>query len=148
MTSFFKTFIPCHSDLCAPLLKLIRKNEKFIWTNECQESFETLNKSTRRAASASEYAIAVQAKCSCFTFYRRVKSSDCRLLSSAKIGIIRPIAYSSVFKQIRKKLLSIQSRVFSFSRKCNKNLLICTSGNLFHNPFGSSPITFDNKHSN
>ena len=30
--------------IAAPLTKLLQKGVKFIWTNECQESFEKLKK--------------------------------------------------------------------------------------------------------
>lgn len=40
--NFFKQFIPYHSDICEPLLKLTRKATKFVWTEKCQESFDAL----------------------------------------------------------------------------------------------------------
>jgi RNase H-like domain found in reverse transcriptase/Reverse transcriptase (RNA-dependent DNA polymerase)/Integrase zinc binding domain len=41
-TNFFRQFIPDHSKLCEPLLQLLRKGEKFVWTEKREESFGKL----------------------------------------------------------------------------------------------------------
>ena len=41
-TSFFRRFYNNYSKLAEPLIKLTRKNAKFIWTPECEHSFQKL----------------------------------------------------------------------------------------------------------
>jgi transposase InsO family protein len=45
MTNFFRIFIRDHSKICESLLKLIRKNAKWEWTDECEASFNKLKES-------------------------------------------------------------------------------------------------------
>lgn len=42
MTSWYRRFIPDYSTLTAPITKLLRKNSKFLWTDECDDAFRTL----------------------------------------------------------------------------------------------------------
>lgn len=42
MCNFFRRFIPHFADIAAPLNKLQRKNVPFIWTKECEASFNKL----------------------------------------------------------------------------------------------------------
>ena len=45
LTGYYRKFVPRFSDLARPLNALTRKNTKFEWTQQCQESFELLNTS-------------------------------------------------------------------------------------------------------
>ena len=40
--NYYRKFIPAFADITAPLNKLCRKNEPFIWSKCCQESFDSL----------------------------------------------------------------------------------------------------------
>lgn len=42
--NFYHDYIPQSSIILEPLHKLLRKNQKFIWTEDCQNSFETVKK--------------------------------------------------------------------------------------------------------
>lgn len=42
MINFFRQFIPSCSELSEPLIQLTRKNQKFLWSEKCQENFEKL----------------------------------------------------------------------------------------------------------
>jgi len=44
MTSYYRRFIEGYSKLVAPLNKLLKKEVKYEWNNDCQESFEALKK--------------------------------------------------------------------------------------------------------
>ncbi|KAJ8759015.1 hypothetical protein K2173_003253 [Erythroxylum novogranatense] len=39
---YYRRFVKGFSMIVAPMTKLLRKNQKFIWTDECQKSFEEL----------------------------------------------------------------------------------------------------------
>ncbi|KAL8133994.1 hypothetical protein AgCh_009172 [Apium graveolens] len=39
LAGYYRRFIKDFSKITAPLTKLTRKNEKFIWTEKCEESF-------------------------------------------------------------------------------------------------------------
>lgn len=43
--NYYRRFIPNFANICNPLNKLLRKNETFIWSAECQNAFEMLKKS-------------------------------------------------------------------------------------------------------
>ena len=45
MTGFYRRYIPNYSKIAKPLSALTRKNAQFLWTPECQESFEKLKES-------------------------------------------------------------------------------------------------------
>ena len=42
LTSYYRRFIQNYADKAKPLHKLTEKNAKFIWSEECQKSFEIL----------------------------------------------------------------------------------------------------------
>ena len=42
MCSYYRRFIPNFAKIAKPLTELTKKNARFIWTDECQKSFETL----------------------------------------------------------------------------------------------------------
>ena len=42
-TGYYMRFIEGFSRLAAPLTRLTRKNEKFQWSEECEQSFQELN---------------------------------------------------------------------------------------------------------
>ena len=44
LTGYFRRFIPAYARLANPLNKLTHKNVDFVWTDECQNSFETLKR--------------------------------------------------------------------------------------------------------
>jgi len=39
MARYYRRFVECFSELALPLTKLLRKDNKFIWTEECEASF-------------------------------------------------------------------------------------------------------------
>lgn len=44
LASYYRRFVEGFSKISAPLTKLTRKNEKFVWTPDCEESFAELKK--------------------------------------------------------------------------------------------------------
>ncbi|KAJ8764775.1 hypothetical protein K2173_009176 [Erythroxylum novogranatense] len=42
LAGYYRRFVEGFSMIAAPMTKLLRKNQKFIWTDECQKSFEEL----------------------------------------------------------------------------------------------------------
>ena len=42
LTSYYRKFILKYADKAKPLYKVTEKNQKFVWTEECQQSFEEL----------------------------------------------------------------------------------------------------------
>ena len=50
LASYYRRFIEGFSKIMAPLTQLTRKDQSFVWTNKCEESFQELK---RRLTSAS-----------------------------------------------------------------------------------------------
>ncbi|XP_074346714.1 putative mitochondrial protein AtMg00860 [Apium graveolens] len=44
LAGYYRRFVQDFSKLIVPLTKLIRINEKFVWTDKCEESFQELKK--------------------------------------------------------------------------------------------------------
>ena len=44
LAGYYRRFVEGFSRLAAPLTKLTRKNEKFVWTDQCENSFKQLKK--------------------------------------------------------------------------------------------------------
>ncbi|KAL8104619.1 hypothetical protein AgCh_028732 [Apium graveolens] len=44
LAGYYRRFVQDFSKIFAPLTKLTRKNEKFVWTEKCEESFQELKK--------------------------------------------------------------------------------------------------------
>ncbi|KAL8107169.1 hypothetical protein AgCh_023831 [Apium graveolens] len=44
LAGYYRRFVQDFSKIAVPLTKLIRKNEKFIWTERCEESFQELKR--------------------------------------------------------------------------------------------------------
>ncbi|CAG8608430.1 3066_t:CDS:2, partial [Paraglomus occultum] len=44
MTGFYRQFIQDYSELTKPITDLLKKKIKFLWTDECQDAFETLKR--------------------------------------------------------------------------------------------------------
>ena len=42
LTGYYRKFIPRFADISRPLTQLMKKEMKFVWTLECQKSFELL----------------------------------------------------------------------------------------------------------
>ncbi|CAC5386872.1 unnamed protein product [Mytilus coruscus] len=42
LTSYYRKFILIYADKAKPLYKVTEKNQKFVWTDDCQQSFEEL----------------------------------------------------------------------------------------------------------
>ena len=41
MVGYYRKFIPDYAEVAAPLVKLLRKGEKWVWTTECQAAVDT-----------------------------------------------------------------------------------------------------------
>ncbi|XP_035543608.1 uncharacterized protein LOC118347689 [Juglans regia] len=44
LAGYYRRFVEGFSSIAAPMTKLTRKNEKFLWTDECEKSFQELKK--------------------------------------------------------------------------------------------------------
>ena len=49
MTGYYRRFIPNYAKIAKPLTELTKKNRIFCWTEECQNSFETLRRALTEA---------------------------------------------------------------------------------------------------
>ena len=49
MCGFYKKFIPDNFNLAAPLLELLYKHSKFIWSEECNKNFELLKEKLQKS---------------------------------------------------------------------------------------------------
>ena len=56
LAGYYRRFIKGFSTIASPLTKLTRKEVKFIWSKECEESFQELKE---RLTSASVLALAL-----------------------------------------------------------------------------------------
>lgn len=95
MTNFFKNHIKDHSELCEPLLKLIRKGADFVWSTDCDTNFNSLKHALTTApvlAHASELD-EVGAKTIVLSDASQFALGSC--LAVLKSNTIRPIAYAS-----------------------------------------------------
>jgi hypothetical protein len=43
MAGYYRRFIEGFSKIAGPMKKLLRKNTPFIWSEECEASFQTIN---------------------------------------------------------------------------------------------------------
>ena len=50
LTRYYRKFVEGFSKLVAPLTKLTRKEEKFVWSEACQQSFDELKKKLTSAS--------------------------------------------------------------------------------------------------
>ncbi len=44
LTGYYRRFVPKYSIIAAPLFKLLSKDQKFVWDDQCELSFQTLKK--------------------------------------------------------------------------------------------------------
>ena len=44
LASYYRSFVEGFSRIAAPLTQLTRKNAKFVWTEECEKSFQELKR--------------------------------------------------------------------------------------------------------
>jgi hypothetical protein len=49
LTSYYRKFILKYADKAKPLHKITEKNQKFVWTEDCQYSFEELKQALTQA---------------------------------------------------------------------------------------------------
>jgi hypothetical protein len=42
LAGYYRRFVEGFSKLAAPLTKLIKKNEEFLWSEDCEQSFQEL----------------------------------------------------------------------------------------------------------
>ncbi|MDV3188743.1 MAG: hypothetical protein Q8834_02930 [Candidatus Phytoplasma australasiaticum] len=42
MAGYYRMFVDSLSSIASPMTKLTQKKAKFMWTNECKKSFQTL----------------------------------------------------------------------------------------------------------
>lgn len=108
--NYYRKFIPSFSEITIPLNKLCRKNASFIWTEECQRSFENLqNKLT--SSPILQYPDFSKEN----TFVLQTDASNVALGSILCNEDLKPIAYASRplnkaelnYPTIQKELLAI-----------------------------------------
>ena len=42
LTSYYRKFVKSYSQIAKPMTRLLKKDQKFIWSDECEQSYETL----------------------------------------------------------------------------------------------------------
>lgn len=47
--NYYRRFTPVYAEIAKPLYNLTRKESKFVWTSECQTSFEVLKEKVTRS---------------------------------------------------------------------------------------------------
>ena len=117
-SGYYRRFVNDFSSIDAPLFSLMKKNVKFVWTDECQTASDTLK---ARLTSASILALPTDEG----TCVLDTDASDYGLrtvLSKKQDGIERVIAYASrtvtkseLHDETRKELLAI---IFGLKQFC------------------------------
>ncbi|KAL8093144.1 hypothetical protein AgCh_035145 [Apium graveolens] len=87
LAGYYRRFVKDFSKIASPLTKLTRKNEKFVWTEKCEESFQELK---RRLVTAP--VLALPDETGNFVIYSdaSLKGLGCVLMQHDKV-----IAYAS-----------------------------------------------------
>ncbi|KAL8115292.1 hypothetical protein AgCh_021949 [Apium graveolens] len=87
LAGYYRRFVKDFSKIASPLTKLTRKNEKFVWTKKCEESFQELK---RRLVTAP--VLALPDEMGNFVIYSdaSLKGLGCVLMQHDKV-----IAYAS-----------------------------------------------------
>lgn len=49
LTSYYRRFVPCYSSMAQPLYTLTRKDQLFVWTDECEKAFKCLKTALTQA---------------------------------------------------------------------------------------------------
>ena len=116
MTGFYRKHIQSYAQLAIPLTNLLRKNEPFLWTPHCQESFEKLKEELITAP------LLVKAQVNCPFELHTDASSDhvgAVLQQRQRDGSLKPIAYFS------KKLKPTEQRYSTTDREALAIILAC-----------------------
>ncbi|KAJ8031164.1 hypothetical protein HOLleu_27809 [Holothuria leucospilota] len=111
MAGYYRRFCPNFSDIAAPLTKLLKKNEKFDWTDDCQAAFELLKK----ALMSSPVLIAPDFE---KQFKLAVDASDngigAVLLQADEHGVDHPVCYySKKFDKHQKNYATIEKETLA-----------------------------------
>ncbi|KAJ8026574.1 hypothetical protein HOLleu_31450 [Holothuria leucospilota] len=111
MAGYYRRFCPNFSDIAAPLTKLLKKNEKFDWTDNCQAAFELLKK----ALMSSPVLIAPDFE---KQFKLAVDASDngigAVLLQADEHGVDHPVCYySKKFDKHQKNYSTIEKETLA-----------------------------------
>jgi hypothetical protein len=87
LASYYRRFIEGFSKLLEPFIALTRKNTRFVWTDECEQSFQELK---RRLVTAPMLALPIESVN--FVVYRDAskKGLGCVLMQNGNV-----IAYAS-----------------------------------------------------
>jgi len=121
LANYFRKFIPIFSIIASPLYKLLRKNEPFNWTDECEDSFNKLKNSL-----TSETVLAHPNYNAKFYLFCDASDYGCGacLMQAEKSNMknLRPIAYFSKafnnaqksYNTTKKELASIYLAVREF----------------------------------
>ena len=109
MAGYYRKFCPNFSTISEPLTRLLRKNVKFDWTEQCQFAFEQLKAMLQHAPilSASNFTR---------PFKLAVDASDVAagavLLQEDQAGIEHPVCYFS------RKFNASQKNYSTFEKEC------------------------------
>ncbi|KAJ8035392.1 hypothetical protein HOLleu_22614 [Holothuria leucospilota] len=111
MAGYYRRFCPNFSDIAAPLTKLLKKNEKFDWTDNCQAAFELFKK----APMSSPVLIAPDFE---KQFKLAVDASDngigAVLLQADEHGVDHPVCYySKKFDKHQKNYSTIEKETLA-----------------------------------
>lgn len=91
MVSFWNKFIPNYASIAAPLNELRKKNKKFVWTNECDDSFNKL-----KLAITSPPVLAIPDYNLSFELHTDASEFAAgACLLQKQDGVLKPIAYYS-----------------------------------------------------
>ena len=92
MAGYYRKFCPNFSTICEPLTQLLKKNQKFIWSDDCENSFVKLKAILKSSP-------VLQAPDFCSQFKLAVDASDTAagavLLQEDPDGIDHPVCYFS-----------------------------------------------------
>lgn len=148
MAGFYRRFCPNFSAIIAPLTDLTSPKTKFVWTSECQESFEKVKTilTSRPVLQAPDFNK---------KFVIQVDASDCGigavLLQEDDSAILHPVCFLSTklkkhqkaYSTIEKETLALITALKKFevyvNRPRNEEILVLSDHN---------PITFLNKMKN
>ena len=92
LSSYYRRFVPNFSKVASPLQALTRKGAEFIWTSECEASFQTLKE---KLVSAPVLAYLSFEKTFVLETDASVVGIGVVLSQQQEDGLLHPIAYAS-----------------------------------------------------
>ena len=133
MCGFYRKHIQAYAKIAVPLTNLLRKKESFLWTKECQSSFEQL----KQALTTAPVLVKAQMSRPFELFTDASLNHVGAVLMQRDEGRLKPIGYFS------KKLKPVEQRYSTTDREALGVILACRR---FHHFLWGVPFTIHTDH--